>query len=492
MLEEEYIKLIFGLKLKQIRTEKELSLFGLSKKSGLSKSYLNEIEKGKKYPKTDKIIAVAEALEVSYDELVSLKLDRNLAPVGELLQSNILKEIPLDHFGIKKDDLIGIIADAPLKVNTFINTLIEIAKYYNLNKENFYLVALRSFQESHNNYFPEIEEKAKVFFKEYLSYVEKPSVDDLKEVLAEEYNYVFEKLNVEEASTLSELRSIYSPKHKKLFLSEQMDEAQLLFVLAKEIGYNYLQLKERPLTFSWIKYDSFEEVLNNFYASYFAGALLISEKKLVTKINKLISKNEFDFGYLKKMIQDFSVSTETFFQRLTNVLPGKFGIRNLFFLRFTSEAEKLSIKLTKELHITNLHEPHAKKSYEHYCRKWISSKLIERFCQVNDPFLIDAQISVYPSNKSYFVVASSSKDPFKKNKIRSIGLGILMNSQNAKQIKFLKDSQLVKEMVGVTCETCLQENCDKRIAEPKWILQEKYYEQMANEVEIFMNKLKEN
>ena len=44
IMEEDYIKLIFGLKLKQIRTDKNLSLFGLSKLSGLSKSYLNEIE----------------------------------------------------------------------------------------------------------------------------------------------------------------------------------------------------------------------------------------------------------------------------------------------------------------------------------------------------------------------------------------------------------------------------------------------------------------
>ena len=45
MIEDEYIRLIFGLKLKQIRTEKKLSLFGLAKLTGLSKSYLNEIEK---------------------------------------------------------------------------------------------------------------------------------------------------------------------------------------------------------------------------------------------------------------------------------------------------------------------------------------------------------------------------------------------------------------------------------------------------------------
>ena len=89
-MEEEYIKLIFGLKLKQIRTDKSLSLFGLSKLTGLSKSYLNEIEKGKKYPKTDKIAMLSAKLDIPYDHFVSLKLDKNLAPIGELLQSQII------------------------------------------------------------------------------------------------------------------------------------------------------------------------------------------------------------------------------------------------------------------------------------------------------------------------------------------------------------------------------------------------------------------
>ena len=53
-MKEDYIKLIFGLKLKQVRSDSGLSLYGLAKKTGLSKSYLNEIEKGKKYPKPDR------------------------------------------------------------------------------------------------------------------------------------------------------------------------------------------------------------------------------------------------------------------------------------------------------------------------------------------------------------------------------------------------------------------------------------------------------
>ena len=43
---EENIRLIFGLKIKQLRNDKKLSLQELAQRSNLSVSYLNEIEKG--------------------------------------------------------------------------------------------------------------------------------------------------------------------------------------------------------------------------------------------------------------------------------------------------------------------------------------------------------------------------------------------------------------------------------------------------------------
>ncbi|PJA97725.1 MAG: transcriptional regulator, partial [Ignavibacteriales bacterium CG_4_9_14_3_um_filter_34_10] len=55
-----HIKLILGLKLKQLRQEKHLSLIEVASKSSLSVSYLNEIEKGKKYPKVEKIAQLAQ------------------------------------------------------------------------------------------------------------------------------------------------------------------------------------------------------------------------------------------------------------------------------------------------------------------------------------------------------------------------------------------------------------------------------------------------
>jgi transcriptional regulator with XRE-family HTH domain len=48
------------------RTNKDLSLFGLAKITELSKSYLNEIEKGRSIPRQINY-SLAEKLEVSYD-----------------------------------------------------------------------------------------------------------------------------------------------------------------------------------------------------------------------------------------------------------------------------------------------------------------------------------------------------------------------------------------------------------------------------------------
>ena len=99
-MKEEHIRIIFGLKVKHLRKEKNLSLLELSDLTGISISYLNEIEKSKKYPKSDKIFKLAEVRGVNYDYLVSLKLEDKMKTISDLLQSDILSELPLELFGI--------------------------------------------------------------------------------------------------------------------------------------------------------------------------------------------------------------------------------------------------------------------------------------------------------------------------------------------------------------------------------------------------------
>jgi predicted transcriptional regulator/DNA-binding XRE family transcriptional regulator len=490
MIEEEYIRLIFGLKLKQIRNEKNLSLFGLAKITGLSKSYLNEIEKGKKYPKRDKIILLSEALEVTYDQMVSLKLDKNLAPIGEILQSRILKEIPLDIFGIKESDLIDIIAEAPLKVNAFISTLFEIAKHYNLTRESFFLAALRSYQEANNNYFEDIEMQVEKFAKAYsLDLTKKLDVNDLEEILIDEYGYTINNEELTEHQELVYLRSVFVPKSKTLLVSKSTDVSQRMFIYAKEIAYNYMEIQERLYTFSWIKFESFDQVLNNFFASYFAGALLIPRKELVKELKLFFDQITFDATQFTTLISKFTDSPETFYQRLTNILPKDFNLKNLFFLRFNYKPARNEFQLTKELHITNLLEPHANENNEHYCRRWISLKTLQEIPNLDTNHLFDTQISSYNhTDNEYFVMSSATKDPFRNGYFRSIALGIMISSHSKNKLQFLDDTTIKRKKVGVTCETCLIADCQERVAPPKTIERKQRFELIDSVVQELIQK----
>ena len=470
-LTEEQVRLIFGLKLKQTRNEKELSLFGLSKKTGLSKSYLNEIEKGKKYPKPDKIVLLAEALETPFDEMVSMKLTGKMAPVSDIIMSGILKEIPLNLFGIEENNLIDIIASAPEKVTAFISTLFEISRRNNVTRESFYLAALRSYQELNENHFDDLEKEVKRFIKKYhLNTSAKIHSSELEEILTEEFGYVIDYEFLGESDYPDEIRSVFIPRHKKLLIARNVSETQRVFILAKELGYCHMQISKRPLTFTWIRFESFDDVLNNFRASYFAGALILPETKLVDGLKLFFANKKWSPEALHELMFQFTDSAETFFQRLTNVLPKHFGIRQLYFLRFALNEQNGKISLTKELHLSKNQLPHAMQNAEHYCRKWVSTDLLlnkKNYIKENG-IRLGTQHSIYTNdNEEYLVIAARNQDPFNENKKRSVCIGIELNTRQQKKVAFAQDVNIPIETVGITCERCGIKDCEKRVAEAK-------------------------
>jgi transcriptional regulator with XRE-family HTH domain/predicted transcriptional regulator len=455
--DSDFIKTVFGLKLKQFRQKKNFSLQDLATLTGVSKSYLNEIENGKKYPKHDKIAQLGAALNCTYDDLVSTKLDKSLAPITEILQSDFFKDIPLELFGINKNNLISIISDAPKKVTAFINTLIEISKNYNLSKERFYFAVIRSFQELYDNYFPEIEEKAKSYIDENNISV-KPKSIEFELILNEQFEYKIESRNLEQYGASGKLRSLYIPEKKLLLLNELLDEDQKTFILAKEIGFNILNLNPRPNTYSWLDFTSFEELLNNHYASYFAGALLIRKEILTFKLNEFFQNQEWNPTHFENLIEEFTNSPETFYYRLTNVLPQDLGIKDLFYLCFTKKRNSDKIQILKELHLNQQQAPHANATNEHYCRRWIAVKNLSNLSE--NEKLTDAQISHYKdSGLTYLVISTSQKNPFSDGTNRSYCIGILLNPNSLKKIKFAKSDQIKTINVGVTCEFCSIPDC---------------------------------
>jgi hypothetical protein len=125
-----------------------------------------------------------------------------------------------------------------------------------------------------------------------------------------------------------------------------------------------------------------------------------------------------------ELMNQFNVSPESFYQRLTNILPKDFQLKNLFFLRLSHKIGAESYQIKKELHITHQQEPRANEMNEHYCRRWISIRTIEAaIAEKKEHF--SAQISRY-DNSNEIVFSSATQDPFKKDHLRSISVGILM------------------------------------------------------------------
>lgn len=477
MVSESHVKIILGLKIRQLRNERDLSLFGLSKQTGLSKSYLNEIEKGKKYPKTDKLILLAAALSVDYEELVSLKLIGSMAPLAEILQSGILKEIPLELFGISEMDLIDIIAEAPEKTSAFINTLFDVARSVRLNRDTFFLSALRSYQEMYLNWFPDIELAAEQTLLRY-GFNESHLVSgaDLIALLSEEFRYEIAQEDLKDFA-FPEVRSIFTPSQPpKLWLSPHLTESQRRFVLAKELGYCVMGITLRPFTFTWIQFDTFDEVLNNFKASYFAGAFLLPKLSLQKDLTAFFNAKQFSPTHFHNLQIKYSESPETFLHRLTNILPGLLKIKELFFLRFRIDNIANSYELTKELHLSKSHNPHGNLFKEHYCARWISiaiGKNPQQFFAIGDSF-VGTQISNYPDGSSYYIISTFTPDPIKKGLGNSICIGFELTTANKRKVNFIDDSAIPKKDVGVTCESCPRMNCTDRLAAPKHIIKQEH------------------
>ncbi len=176
-------------------------------------------------------------------------------------------------------------------------------------------------------------------------------------------------------------------------MNKKLEKDQKTFILAKEIGFNVLELKNRPNTYSWLDFGSFEEILNNFYASYFAGALLISKEIAIEKTSEFFRQNQWAPESFGSLINSFTHSPETFYYRLTNILSAEMGIRDLFYLCLVKKKGSDKIQILKELHLNHQQAPHANATNEHYCRRWIAVKNLDDLKE--NETLTDAQISHY-------------------------------------------------------------------------------------------------
>jgi transcriptional regulator with XRE-family HTH domain len=483
------VKLTLGLKIHQLRQDRGLSYQQLSDRTGLAISYLHNIEKGKKYPKADKILLLAKALNTDYNYLVSLDGDKRLKPIIDLINSDFLKMFPLDLFGIRLPKLMELLSVAPDKVNAFITTVIKIIRNYHLQGEDFFKAALRSYQDFNNNYFGEIE-AAVAQFKQQAQIAADALLSPRElELLLAQFGITVDKTYLPQQKTLQELRSFYSPGRRVLFLNTPLSDAQASFLLGKELGFQVLALEERPYETRMTEVDSFDKLLNNFKASYFAVALLMDERAIVRDIEQIRKWGSWSGKAFLQLFKKYDVTSEMLIQRLANILPQHFGIENLFFLRFFAGPDLQKFEMTKEVHLSQLHHPHANQLDEHYCRRWVSINSIRQLKTMQsidklDGPIISAQISKYwGTSNAYFCISIAKPGHDNAQNSTSVTIGLLVNDKLRRLFRFIDDPQLPVKEVHTTCERCGISDCGARAVPPTVLQHDKLRAKIKNALE---------
>ena len=467
------IKVIFGMKLKRFREESGLTPLEFAERAGLSPSYVNEIEKGKKYPKAEKIARMAEVLGKSYDDLVSIKLGQDLNSLEGFLNSPLLADFPFEMFGISLPDIVGVMTRSPIEASALIKALVEVANQYDLRVEHFLRAALRSYQESKDNYFEEIEEAVEQFAREQnLPLDSSPTLPWLENAIKRIYGYQVDEQTLSATENLTQYRSVWlGPDHPKLLINSRLSPAQKKFIFAREIGYQAMGITDRAITSAPDQVDSFEQVLNDFRASYFAGALLISSRRIRADLKEFFKRPTWDGDAFLQLIEKYDVTPEIFFYRLSEIIPQFFGIK-LHFLRFNSDGEDYS--LVKQLNQSRVLIPSGVSLNEHYCRRWLSIHLLKELDQKlkegnGASVVAGAQVSQFVDSDSMFLCIGLAR-PLSLNSTAtsSVIIGFRYDKDLEKTVRFARDKKIRFTTINETCERCrlTPEECSERAAPP--------------------------
>lgn len=479
------LRLILGVKLRALRQERGLGLKEVAKTAGLSVSYLSEIEQGKKYPKPDKLVDLAHALGVAYDDLVSLRVDKGLGAVKSVIDSPMLRSFPFDLFGVDPQAVIGLLAGVPDKADALVRAVSDITRAYDARVEHFLLAALRAYQQVHQNRFPDLEAAADAL-RSQLDGTDHASLRAALE--ARGYSIDTDRLAAD--PDLRTFRAVLSERDgaKTLYANGSLRDEQLAFVYARELAFAELGTEDRPAASPWVRVERFEEVLANFEASYVAGALLLPAADVDAALATLVGREAWDPDMLLAFLDEFGATPEMFFHRLTQRVPDALGLDELYFLRFHHRTDTDHFALTKSFNLSRVPVPHGVAADEHYCRRWPSlralAELDRRQARAaglgetdHGPVVLAQRQRFVPGAATeaegegeFFVMTVARPLSLRPGVNSAVSLGLLLTRDTKRQVRFWDDPTFEPVDVSLTCERCPISDCRVRAA-PATVLQ---------------------
>jgi transcriptional regulator with XRE-family HTH domain len=473
------INIIFGMKVRQARQDAGLTLSDLARQCELSPSYLTEIEKGRKYPRADKIVKMAAALGKSYDDLVSIKLDPSLRYLETTLSSATVRHFPFEEFGMEPGDFLSLMTREPDRASALLHAVIEITRRFDLQEEDLLRAALRSYQEIHENYFPELEAAAQAFTAEFgprygFSDQTPPDLALLEAILTREYDYQIDDSAIAATAELRAYRSLLIPGRRPgLFINNRLYARQVKFILAREIGYHYLGFKDRSLTSPPDGVHSFQQILNDSRAAYFGGALIMPRSRLLADVQAFFTLPAWDPQPFSAMLSTYNVTPEMLLYRFSELIPEFFGIK-LHFLRFHHSAGTNEYELVRHLNMNQLLVPSGTGLFEHHCRRWLSLRLLPDDPGTaplagREPLPVGVQFSEFLETQDRFLCMGFGRHMvLSPGVMSSVIVGFRVDDDLRRTIRFLDDPAIPRTIIHETCERCplTAEQCTERAAPP--------------------------
>ncbi len=451
------LDLKIGPKIKSFRRQLGLQANKLAEQLGISPSYLNLIESGKRKIDGDLLLKVCEELKIELSDLTN-KSDLNLVnDISELLDDQLFED--LDILGPEVKDLVNTnpkIARALIKLgdnykqkdHEIISKVETLSgKIIDSRKTSFPGEVISDFLQEKKNYFPKLEEFAnKIFDKVQLN--NRTRYVALCDFLRTEYSINVKDIIPEEGKPFSK---IFNKNNKELLLSEynslETKKLHAAAQIAQEGAIN--EINEYLSEFKFPS-DEAKRLTKIALLNYCAAAILMPYKLFHSECKKL----KYDLELLQNT---FATSFEQVAHRVTCLQDPKLPGIPFHMLRVD-----IAGNISKRFSLSGIEIPR----YGGACPRWNVYSAFTR------PGVIQAAVSKMSNGKKYVCIAKTVEKGVgrygRKKSMLSIGLGC--EAKYAKEFVYTENLNLNDKKteipIGVSCRTCDRLDCSQRAFPP--------------------------
>tara|TARA_B100001057_G_scaffold207644_1_gene208344 strand:- start:234 stop:1928 length:1695 start_codon:yes stop_codon:yes gene_type:complete len=446
-----------GPKIKAFRRQLGIQANKLSEKIGISASYLNLIESGKRNIDSNLIIKICSELRINVSDLTN-KSDLNLEnDISELLSDEIFED--LDILGPEVKDLVASnpkMAKALIKLgdnfkqkdHDIVNKVENISgKIIDSRRAAFPGEVIADFLQENKNYFPKLEEFANDIFQK-VKQNNRTRYIALCEFLKKKYGVQVKDVIPEEGKPFSK---IYKENEKILLLSDYISLETKKLYAAAQIAH--IGAKDQiDFYLSNFKFSSNEaKELSRIALLNYCGAAILMPYELFHKECKNL---KYDLELLQNT---FATSFEQVAHRVTCLQDPKLPGIPFHFLRVD-----VAGNISKRLSLSGIEIPR----YGGACPRWNVYSAFSR------PGVIQAAVSKMSNGEKYVCIARTVEKGVgrygQKKSMLSIGLGC--EAKYAKDFIYTENLDLNDKKselpIGVSCRTCDRLDCSQRAFPP--------------------------